>query len=350
MIYWKKLEKKLSLKDLARELNGSLEPEDSGGRIVTGFSTLEAAKKNDVSFVSGEKFLQAANHSGAGALVVPEGIRPEGAPLIVVDSVWKSAGMLLGIFFEKSLPSPGTDESAQVDEEAVIGQNVHIGKNAVIEKKAEIGDRAIIGPGCYIGPDVKIGADCVIYPNVSILYRTIIGDRVILHPGVVIGADGFKYDLSQGYPQKIPQVGRVVIEDDAEIGANSCIDRASLTETRIGKGVKIDNQVQIGHNVVVGENTVMAAQTAIGGSTVIGPNCLFGGQAGARDNITIAEGSMIAGGAGVTRTISEKGEYFGYPAMNAREFFKKEAYVRRLSKTIAKLEKRLEKLENRSDS
>lgn len=215
----------------------------------------------------------------------------------------------------------GIHSTAVISSNAVLGKNVSIGAYVIIGENAVVGDNTKIGEGCIIGKHGRIGTDCMLYPNVVVYHQCIIGNRIIIHSGAVIGSDGFGFALKpDGTYEKIPQLGIVVIEDDVEIGANTTIDRAVMGDTRIQRGVKIDNLVQIAHNVVVGEDTVIAAQTGISGSTKIGKHCMIGGQVGLSGHIEIADHTVIMAQSGIHDNIKEPGKsYFGYPADEARK-------------------------------
>jgi UDP-3-O-[3-hydroxymyristoyl] glucosamine N-acyltransferase len=247
----------------------------------------------------------------------------------------------------------GIHSTAVISSKATLGKNASVGAYAVIGENAVVGDNTKIGEGCIIGMQTQIGEDCLLYPNVVIYHQCILGNRVVLHSGAVIGSDGFGFaPKPDGTYEKIPQLGIVVVEDDVEIGANTTIDRAVMGDTRIQRGVKIDNLVQIAHNVVVGEDTVIAAQTGISGSTKIGKHCMIGGQVGLSGHIEIADYTVIMAQSGIHDNIKEPGKsYFGYPADEARKA--QRAYIAMkmlpdmlreftaLKKKVADLEQRL---------
>jgi UDP-3-O-[3-hydroxymyristoyl] glucosamine N-acyltransferase len=215
----------------------------------------------------------------------------------------------------------GIHSTAIVPSNAILGKNISIGSCAVIGEHAIIGDNTKIGAGCVIGNHAQVGSECILYPNVVIYHQCKIGNRVILHAGSVIGSDGFGFaPKADGTYEKIPQLGIVVLDDNVEIGANTTVDRATMGETHIHHGVKIDNLVQIAHNVVIGEHTVIAAQTGISGSTKIGKHCMLAGQVGIAGHIEIADRTVIMAQSGIPKSIEEPGKsYFGYPADEARK-------------------------------
>jgi UDP-3-O-[3-hydroxymyristoyl] glucosamine N-acyltransferase len=232
---------------------------------------------------------------------------------------------------------PGTHSSAVVHATAQLGKDVSVEVRAVINEKAEIGDRTWIGAGVVIGAGVSIGSDCEIYPNVTIYPGARLGDRAIVHAGAVLGADGFGYvrDRATGHYEKFPQVGRLEIGDDVEIGANTTIDRGALEVTRIGRGAKIDNLVHIGHNCQIGEDVVIAAQTGLSGSIVIEKNVILGGQVGIGEHARIEEGVMLGGQGGVlpNKVLRGKGvAFWGTPARPVREYLKQLAALARIAR------------------
>ncbi|HOE64388.1 MAG TPA: UDP-3-O-(3-hydroxymyristoyl)glucosamine N-acyltransferase [Candidatus Sumerlaeota bacterium] len=336
--------------DLTARIGAELSPPSAGDLLITGFTTLEMAGKNDLSFVSSAKYRSQAEKTKAAAVIVPLDMDLPGKVLLKTAQVWQSVIAMLDIFYPEVAPTGKIHDTAIVHESARMGKSVTIGPMSVIESGAEIGDGAIIGALCYIGRNAKIGKGVLVHPQVSVMDDCIIGDRVILHPGAVVGSDGFKFEVINGLPVKIRQVGRVVVEDDVEIGSNTCIDRASFTETRIGRGTKIDNLIQIAHNVEIGPYCMMAAQVGIAGSTKIGAGCIFGGQVGIKDNIQIGNKVMLGAQSGVAQDIHDGMQMFGSPAMPAREGIKIAMALKHLPElmqTIRDLKKRIEILEEK---
>lgn len=238
------------------------------------------------------------------------------------------------------IPHPrGIHPTAIVGEGVRLGEEVALGPYAVVGDFCKIGEGTVIYGGVQIGPETQIGANTVIYSNVSIRERISIGDRVIIHPGAVIGADGFGFKNTDQGHEKIPQMGRVVIEDDVEIGANSCIDRATVETTIVGRGTKIDNLVQVGHNTVIGQHCILVGQVGVGGSARLGNFVILGGQVGIRDHVKLANGVRVGGLSGVAGDIPEKGDYLGVPAVPGDQFLEAHAYTRRLPELFRDLEK-----------
>jgi UDP-3-O-[3-hydroxymyristoyl] glucosamine N-acyltransferase len=222
-----------------------------------------------------------------------------------------------------------------------------------VGKNARVGDNSTLVGGVFVGEATEIGSDCLIYPHVTIREGTVVGNRVILQPGVVLGADGFGYAKNGSTHHKVPQIGRVVIEDDVELGANTCVDRATTGETRVKRGTKVDNLVQLAHNVVLGENCVLAAQVGISGSTEVGNHVVMGGQAGVGGHIVLGDRATVAGQAGVTKDVKANTVVSGYPAREhtvARKLSAHTAMLPELFKRVKELERRLRELEEgRSD-
>lgn len=307
-------------------------------RRISGIAPLDRASPSELSFLQSQKFVPqfAATHAGiclttekfaaqaparVAVLVTPA---PYRAFVTVAQALYPGA-MRPSSLFEASGVSP----SALVHPTARLEAGVVIDPAAVVGPRAEIGAGTVIGPTAVIGPQVRIGRDCVIGAGASIVHA-LIGDRVIIHSGVRIGQDGFGYLAGLAGHGKIPQVGRAVIQDNVEIGANSSIDRGAMGDTVIGEGTKIDNLVQIGHNTQIGRHCVIVAQVGISGSCVIGDYVTLGGKVGLADHITIGDGAMIAAGSGVMGSIPAGGRWAGYPARPNREWLRSVAVMRKL--------------------
>ena len=326
----------MKLKSIAQALQ--LELVGSGELEITAVSSIHSATERAIVFVEEEKALPEAVRSGAGALVSGEFARSFGAKPLLISSQPKLAFSRIAVLLApRSVPQGFVHPSAVVGARAKIGANVEIGPNVVIEDDAVIGEGCRIGAACSVGEGVHIGENCELRPNVTIYPGATIGDRCIFHSGVVLGSDGFGYvrDRGTGRYEKFPQVGRLEIGNDVEIGANSTIDRGALDVTVIGDGVKLDNLVHIGHNCRVGKNVVIAAQTGISGSCVIEDNVVMAGQVGLGDHIHIGEGVILGGQCGVLphKVVRGKGILFwGTPARPVREYLKQLAVLARLAK------------------
>jgi UDP-3-O-[3-hydroxymyristoyl] glucosamine N-acyltransferase len=287
--------------------------------------------------VEDEKYLSQALQSGAGAVIAGEfAAGSSGKALLICRHPKLGFARAARLLQEEKGREAGVHPSAVVASSVRWGERVVVEAHAVIDEEAEIGEGTRIGAGCSIGRRVKVGKECEIYPNVTIYPGTYLGERVIVHVGAVLGSDGFGYvrDPQSGRYEKFPQVGRLVIEDDVEIGANTTIDRGALDETRIGRGSKIDNLVHIGHNCRLAENVVIAAQTGLSGSIVIEKDVVLGGQVGIGEHARIEEGVMLGGQGGVlpNKVLRGKGvAFWGTPAQPVRAYLKQLAALAKLS-------------------
>ena len=308
-----------------------------GSVQVSGVASIASASPQDLVLVEEEKYLSRALQSGAGAVIAGEfAAGASGKPLLICRHPKLAFARAARFLRDGNHKQGGVHASAVVHASARIGTGVVVEARAVIAEGAEIGDGARLGAGCAIGRGVKIGRECEIYPNVTIYAGTSLGERVIVHAGAVLGSDGFGYvrDAQSGRYEKFPQVGRLVIEDDVEIGANATIDRGALDETRIGRGTKIDNLVHIGHNCRLAENVVIAAQTGLSGSIVIERDVVLGGQVGIGEHARVEEGVMLGGQGGVLphKVLRGKGvAFWGTPAQPVREYLKQLAALAKLS-------------------
>lgn len=317
-----------------------------GARIVgdasaqlTGVASISNARPGDLVFVDDEKHLAAAFQSGAGAVIAGEFAAKiiDSKPRLIVPHPKLAFARAARLLSGHKKPMAGIHAGAVVHESAKLGKKVAIDARAVIQRDARIGDRTWIGAGSVVGDGAIVGEDCEIYPNVTIYPGSQIGNRVIVHAGTVLGSDGFGYvrGSSDGGYEKFPQIGRLIVEDDVEIGANTTIDRGALETTRIGRGTKIDNLVHIGHNCQIGENVIIAAQAGFSGSIVIENNVIIGGQVGIGEHARLTEGVMLGGQAGIlpNKVLRGKGEVFwGTPAKPLREYLKSLAALARLGK------------------
>ena len=292
--------------------------------IVNSIAKIEEAHNGDLAFLANPKYEQYIYNTEASIVLVNRTFVAKGdinATLILVDDSYKSFASLLELYVANKPQKSGISPLASISPKAKIGENVFVGAYAVIEDGVTIGDNVKIYPQTYIGDNVKIGEESILYAGVKIYEECVIGNRVILHSGCVVGADGFGFAPTEdGSYSKIPQIGNVIIEDDVELGANTCVDRATMGSTIIKKGVKLDNLVQIAHNVVIGENTVAAAQLGVAGSTKVGANCIFGGQVGIIGHLEIADGTQVSSKSGIMKSSKTPNEVLmGLPAFNAGE-------------------------------
>jgi len=271
-----------------------------------------------ITFAESDKYLAMVESSTVGAVIVPPGWALS-KPALFHPHPREAFAMVLALFRRPLALSEGPSPQAAIDPSAEVDPSASIGPMAYIGPRARIGAKSRIHPHAYIGEGCQIGADCEIYPHVVLLQDVVVGDRVVVHAGAVVGADGFGFVWDGQRRVKVPQVGRVILEDDVEVGANTCIDRATCGDTVIRRGSKLDNLIQIGHNCEVGEHTVIAALTGVSGSVRIGDRVTMGGQVAVADHVSIASDAILAGRTGVMGSIETQGEYFGTPATPARE-------------------------------
>ncbi len=338
-------------KQIAELINGRIEGDENA--VVSTFSKIEEGKPGAISFLSNPKYTHFLYETQSSVVLVNEDVKlekPVNATLIRVDNAYECVAKLLQLYESMKPQKTGIDPLAFISPKAKIGKDCYIGPFAYIGDDVEIGDHSQIYPHATIFDKAIVGNHCIIYPNVSIYHDCHIGNNVIIHSGCVIGADGFGFAPNADGYDKMPQIGIVTIEDDVEIGANTCIDRSTMGSTYIRKGAKLDNLIQVAHNAEVGENTVMAAQVGVAGSTKIGKWCMFGGQVGMAGHISIADHTTVGAQAGITNTVRESGQtIIGSPAWDARGFMKSAAIFRRLSdmyQNIQKLQKEIEELKN----
>lgn len=307
-------------------------------------ASLERAGPEHVSFLSNPKYRGKLRSSLAGAVIVDHDARDAtNAPRIVTDNPYAYFARVSALLNPPTVPLPGVHPTAIVEPGAQVAASVGIGPFVHIGKGARVGEGSWIGSGTHIGQDAVIGAGCLIYPRVVLYHDCVLGDRVILHSGAVIGADGFGLAPEAGRWLKIPQIGRVVIGDDVEIGANTTVDRGALDDTVIEEGVKLDNQIQVAHNVHIGAHTAIAGCTGIAGSARIGRHCRIGGAAQILGHLEIADGVSISAGTLITKSIREPGTYTSaYPFAPHREWLKNSVALKHLAELADKV-RRLER-------
>jgi UDP-3-O-[3-hydroxymyristoyl] glucosamine N-acyltransferase len=341
----------MKLRDIARMLHAEVEGDD--GLEIRRVAKIEGAEEGDITFVANPKYARFLTSTRASAVIVGRTVAapPGGAvppALVRVDDPYAAFLFVLQAFHPPQPPlPPGVHPTAVIDPSAQTGADVRVGAHVVIGPRCRIGDGAMLSHNVVLVSDVEIGAGTLLHPGVAVREGCRIGARVIVQPGAVIGSDGFGFaPLPDGRYEKIPQLGIVVIEDDVEIGANCTIDRATMGETRIGKGSKLDNLIQVAHNVVIGEHTVIAAQTGISGSTKIGGHCMIGGQVGFTGHIDIADGTKIGAQSGVHRSVTEKNTtIFGYPAYPQRQALRMTGALTRLPDLLATVRELQEEVE-----
>lgn len=330
-----------------------------GGRIegnkdakINTFAKIEEGKEGAISFLSNPKYTHYIYDTKSSVVIVNNDVvfdHPVKTTLIRVDNAYECIAKLLQIYEASKPKKTGIAPQAYVSPTAKLGENCYVGPFACIGDNAVVGDNCQIYPHAVIGDNVTLGNGCLIYPNTTIYQGCKLGNNVTLHAGCVIGADGFGFAPGPNGYDKIPQIGIVTIEDDVEIGANTCVDRSTMGSTMIHKGVKLDNLIQIAHNVEVGANTVMSAQVGVSGSTKIGSWCMFGGQVGLAGHINIGDKVHLGAQSGVPGNIKSGEELIGTPPMPMRQYFKSQAVFRRLPEMyneLNSLKKEMEELKN----
>lgn len=335
-----------TLRELAAAVGGRVVG-DAGLRL-SGVRPLDDAGPTDLSWVAGESHAAGARKSRAGALLASAEELAAGKAAVIVASPGLALARWLEISRPPSRPRAGVHRGARVHRTAKVAKSATIAAGATVAAGARIGDRTRISEGAFVGERAQIGDDCVLHANAVVAEGCVVGSRCILHFGAVVGSDGFGYVWDGKAHRKIPQVGIVRIGDDVEIGANSAIDRATLGETSIGRGTKIDNLVQVGHNVAVGEDVILCGQVGIAGSARIEDRATLAGQVGVNDHVTVGKGAIATGQAGVTGSVSSGAVVSGMPAAPHREFLRRAALVARLpelAQRLQTLEKRLEEIE-----
>lgn len=336
-------------RQIAQVINGEIIGNENV--TVNSFSKIEEGKPGSISFLANPKYTHYIYNTEASIVLIDKNAileKPVETTLIKVDNAYECIAKLLQMYEATKPKKTGIDPLAFVSTNAKIGKNCYIGAFAYVGDNVSIGDNTQIYPHATICENTTIGESCTLYPNVTVYHGSLIGDRVILHAGSVIGSDGFGFAPSTNGYDKIPQIGVVTIENDVEIGANTCIDRSTMGSTYIRKGVKLDNLVQIAHNTDIGENTVMSAQVGVAGSTKVGQWCMFGGQVGLAGHIVIGNKVFLGAQSGVPGNIKDNQQLIGTPPMKQRPYFKSQAVFRRLPelyKQINDLQKQVEKLQ-----
>lgn len=329
-----------TLSDIARALGAEL-PANAVDRPLRRVAALDEAGPDDVGYVSSDRYFDRLTKSQVGVILAPAkllNLPATSATVLRVRDAELGIGIVLGLFAPPpSRPVVGIHPSSVVAPGVTLGDNAAIGPNVSIAAGSTLGRNVILHAGVVVGEHVTIGDDCEIHPNVVLRERVVLGSRITIHANATIGTDGFGYRWDGTKQTKIPQIGIVVIEDDVEIGSNSCIDRAKFGETRIGRGTKIDNLVQIGHNVRIGHNCVICGQTGIAGSTTIGNGVIMGGNSAAADHANIADGVMLAARGAVAGTTKPGQVLAGAPAVLHREWLKQQAIFGRLPEMVKEL-------------
>ncbi|HEX8834856.1 MAG TPA: UDP-3-O-(3-hydroxymyristoyl)glucosamine N-acyltransferase [Abditibacteriaceae bacterium] len=329
--------------------------------LITGVAGLESAVPGAILFVENEKLLSKAQSSSAAAIIVPSSVAPKvrralqngSKPLVLTGNPRLAFAKVMEYFQPLVTPEVGVHPTAVIEADAHIGEGVTIREFCYVGHHAHIGNGTIVYPHVVIGDGAQIGDDTILFPSVVINHHVHVGQRVRIHSGSVLGGDGFGYVMDGGVHHKVPQVGTVIIEDDVEIGANVCIDRATIGATRVGAGTKIDNMVQIAHNVQIGRNCILCAQVGLSGSVIIEDNVVIAGQVGVKDHMKVGKGAILGAKAGVMTNVEGGNFMLGSPAVLQRDFMKREVSARKLPealRTLRVMEKQLQALQEQVDS
>lgn len=337
-----------SAKQIAEYIQGVIIGDEEA--TVHTFAKIEEGIPGALSFLSNPKYTHYIYDTKSSIVLVNKDFQPERdiqATLIKVDNAYESLAKLMTLYEMSKPKKSGIDPLASVAASAKIGKNVYIGAFACIEEGAEIGDNAYIHPHVTVGCNAKVGENTILYSQVTIYHDCRVGNQCIIHAGAVIGADGFGFAPSaEGY-EKIPQIGIAIIEDNVEIGANTCIDRSTMGATIVHKGVKLDNLIQVAHNVEVGSHTVMASQVGIAGSTKIGEWCMFGGQVGVAGHIQIGDHVNVGAQSGIPGNTKSGSSLMGYPAIEPKQFARSSAVFKKLPdmySELGRLQREIEEL------
>ena len=318
--------------------------------VVTGVASLASAGPGDIAFIETDQQMEQAMASSAGCLIVPAIVRSGARTLLQVKHPKLAFAEVVEIFHPPTGPAPGIHPSAIIGQGVQLGEGIRIGPHVVIEANVKVGAGSVVGAGAYVGENCVIGEECILHPNVTLYPNVSLGARVIVHAGTVLGSDGFGYVNVDGVYHKFPQIGRLIIEDDVEIGSNVSIDRGTLDATIIKRGTKIDNLTQIAHNVFIGEHCVLAAQVGVAGSSRIEGQAVIGGQVGIGDHATIGEGAVMGAQAGILpgKRIHPGQFVWGTPARPMSEFkiqYGSLTRLPRLKEDLEQLKRRVAQLE-----
>ena len=330
-----------SAADLAERVGGELLNCPDPDMMIQDIASVEEATDSDICFVENRRYVGALSSSAAAVCILPRNIAdraPDGLALIVSDRPRRAFAKIATLFYPEEPRATGISPTAAIDETAMLGEGCSVGPGAVISAGAKLGDGVRVEANAIVGENVEVGADTVIGTNAS-LSHCLVGARVVIYPGARIGTCGFGFEVDEAGVIKMPQLGRAIIEDDVEIGANSCIDRGSGPDTVIGRGTMIDNLVQIGHNVQVGKGCIICGQVGVAGSAKIGNYVVLAGQVGLAGHIELGDGVQVAAQSGVTSTTGPGEKIGGSPAIPIREFRRQVAAIKSLGRRNKDLEK-----------
>jgi len=318
--------------ELARRVGGTVAGD--GSVPISGIASVDEAGPNALTFATDERYLTAALAGRAAAVLVDASIplQESAKPLIVVENARHALAKLLAALRPQRPQGPFRHPTAVVEEGATIEDGVYLGAHSYVGRGARIGRDSVLGAGAYVGDEAAVGVACWLHPHASLMERCVIGNRVVLHAGSVIGSEGFGWAFIEGRLERIPQVGNVVLDDDVEIGANTCVDRAQTGSTTIGRGTKIDNLVQIGHNCRIGKHSAFAAMVGLAGSTIVGDYVMVGGQSAFKGHVTVGSRVRIAGNTMIWGDVPDGASVSGAPAQNHRDELRQQVWLRNLGK------------------
>jgi len=325
----------LTTADIARRLDGEVLGDDT--TVITGFATADSAKKGDLTFAEKADYFAAAEKSAATAILCGQQFSSAHKTVIRVKNPRVAFARAMAFFVSEPKFAAGIHPSAVIAASAHVDPTAHIGPHCTIGERVKIGAHCVLQAGDFIGDDVTLGEGTNLFSNVTIYDHSHIGRHVRIHAGVVIGSDGFGYVFDSGFQRKIPQIGNVIIGDDVEIGANSCVDRGALGSTIIGKGTKIDNLVQVGHNVEIGEHSILCAQVGIAGSAKLGNFCVLAGQVGIAGHITLGNRVTVGSKSGVMNNVPDGETWLGIPAQPDHQTKRVFLALRRLPDLLRKV-------------
>lgn len=340
-----------SAQQIAELVQGHIEGD--ANTVINTFAKIEEGQPGAISFLSNKKYINYIYDTKSSVVLVDEDLvleKPVTATLIRVKSAYEAVAQLLQMYEAMKPKKKGIDPFAFIAPTAKIGKDCYIGPFVAIGPNASIGDGCVLHPHVTVGECASVGNNTEIYSNAVVYHHCRVGNNCILHAGCVIGADGFGFAPSEKGYDKIPQIGIVTIEDNVEIGANTCVDRATMGSTYIRKGVKLDNLVQIAHNTDIGANTVMSAQVGVAGSAKVGEWCMFGGQVGIAGHITIGNKVMLGAQSGVPGSLKDNQELIGTPPMTMTNFFRSHAIIKRLPdmyRQMNEMQKKINELEQK---
>ena len=345
------LNMEFTAKQIAEFLGGAVDGNENA--TVHTFAKIEEGVPGALSFLSNPKYTHYLYNTESSIVLVAKDFKPEHlvkATLVRVNDPYESLAKLMALYTSMKPVKTGISSTASISGKAVIGKDVYIGPFVVIEDGVTVGDNTRIDPHVTVGEGVSIGNNCIIYPNVTIYHGCKVGNNCILHAGCVIGADGFGFAPTPAGYEKIPQIGIVELEDDVEIGANTCVDRSTMGRTIIRKGVKLDNLIQVAHNVEIGNHTVISGQSGIAGSSKIGSWCMIGGQSGISGHLSLGNRVNMGAKTGVISNLKDEQNVMGYPAFDYKSFLRSSIIFRKLpemSKELEELRKEINEMKSK---